>query len=64
MLFIILCEHLALAAYGLGGYIAGRMRAPFDVGEATEFQDGCMACSCGGSPRFLPVLSPPRLCNW
>jgi predicted transcriptional regulator len=31
---------VALAAYGLGGYIAGRMRAPFDVGEATEFQDG------------------------
>jgi hypothetical protein len=31
---------VALAAYGLGGYIAGRMRAPVDVGEATEFQDG------------------------
>jgi len=31
---------VALAAYGLGGYIAGRMRAPFDAAEATEFQDG------------------------
>ena len=31
---------VALAAYGLGGYVAGRMRAPVDVGEATEFQDG------------------------
>src|ERR1700730_12921090 len=31
---------VALAAYGLGGYIAGRMGAPFDVGEATAFQDG------------------------
>ena len=31
---------VALAAFGLGGYVAGRMRPPVDAGDATEFQDG------------------------
>jgi hypothetical protein len=32
---------VAVAAFGLGGYIAGRMRAPLNVGAAeTEFRDG------------------------
>jgi predicted transcriptional regulator len=31
---------VALASYGLGGYIAGRMRAPLDLSDATDFQDG------------------------
>jgi predicted transcriptional regulator len=30
----------ALASYGLGGYIAGRMRRRYDPGEFPEFQDG------------------------
>jgi hypothetical protein len=30
----------ALASYGLGGYIAGRMRHRYDPGEFPEFQDG------------------------
>ena len=30
----------ALASYGLGGYIAGRMRRRYDLGELPEFQDG------------------------
>ena len=30
----------ALASYGLGGYIAGRMRRRYDPGELPEFQDG------------------------
>ena len=30
----------ALASYGLGGYIAGRMRRRDDPGEFPEFQDG------------------------
>src|SRR6202162_4561014 len=31
---------VALAAYGLGGYIAGRMRAAFEAAEATAVQEG------------------------
>ena len=30
----------ALVSYGLGGYIAGRMRHRYDLGEFPEFQDG------------------------
>lgn len=30
----------ALASYGLGGYIAGRMRRRYEPGELPEFQDG------------------------
>jgi predicted transcriptional regulator len=30
----------ALASYGLGGYVAGRMRRQYDPGEFPEFQDG------------------------
>jgi hypothetical protein len=30
----------ALASYGLGGYVAGRMRRRYDASELTEFQDG------------------------
>jgi predicted transcriptional regulator len=30
----------ALASYGLGGYIAGRMRHRYDASEVPEFQDG------------------------
>jgi predicted transcriptional regulator len=30
----------ALASYGLGGYIAGRMRRRYDASELPEFQDG------------------------
>src|ERR1700746_2886287 len=30
----------ALASYGLGGYVAGRMRHRYDPGEVPEFQDG------------------------
>ncbi len=30
----------ALASYGLGGYVAGRMRRRYDPGEFPEFQDG------------------------
>jgi hypothetical protein len=30
----------ALASYGLGGYIAGRMRHRHDLGELPEFEDG------------------------
>ena len=31
---------VALASYGLGGYIAGRMQRRFDATEFPEFQDG------------------------
>jgi hypothetical protein len=29
-----------LASYGFGGYIAGRMRHRYELGELPEFQDG------------------------
>src|ERR1700740_415698 len=30
----------ALASYGLGGYVAGRMQHRYDASELPEFQDG------------------------
>jgi hypothetical protein len=47
---------VALASYGLGGYIAGRMRAPFDAGEATEFQDGMNGLLTWGIATLLAGL--------
>ena len=47
---------VALASYGLGGYIAGRMRAPVDLSDATDFQDGINGLIVWGIATLLAGL--------
>ena len=44
---------VALASYGLGGYIAGRMRRRSDASELPEFQDGMHGLVVWGIATFL-----------
>jgi MFS family permease len=46
----------ALASYGLGGYIAGRMRRRYDPGELPEFQDGMHGLLVWGIATLLAGL--------
>src|ERR1700739_3907479 len=46
----------ALASYGLGGYIAGRMRRRYDSGELSEFQDGMHGLLVWGISTLLAGL--------
>ena len=46
----------ALASYGLGGYIAGRMRRQYDPGELPEFQDGMHGLLVWGIATLLAGL--------
>jgi membrane protein YqaA with SNARE-associated domain len=46
----------ALASYGLGGYIAGRMRRRYDPGELPEFQDGMHGLVVWGIATLLAGL--------
>jgi hypothetical protein len=46
----------ALASYGLGGYIAGRMRRRYDPGELPEFQDGMHGLLVWGIATMLAGL--------
>ncbi len=46
----------ALASYGLGGYIAGRLRRPHDPGELPEFQDGMHGLLVWGIATLLAGL--------
>jgi predicted transcriptional regulator len=46
----------ALASYGLGGYIAGRMRRRYDAGELPEFQDGMHGLLVWGIATLLAGL--------
>jgi hypothetical protein len=52
----------ALASYGLGGYIAGRMRRRYDPGELPEFQDGMHGLLVWGIATLLAGLSPCPYC--
>jgi len=46
----------ALASYGLGGYIAGRMRRRYEPGELPEFQDGMHGLLVWGIATLLAGL--------
>ena len=46
----------ALASYGLGGYIAGRLRRRHDPGEPAEFQDGMHGLLVWGIATLLAGL--------
>ena len=46
----------ALTSYGLGGYIAGRMRRQYDPGELPEFQDGMNGLLVWGIATLLAGL--------
>src|SRR6478736_5399213 len=46
----------ALASYGLGGYIAGRLRRRHDAGELPEFQDGMHGLLVWGIATLLAGL--------
>jgi predicted transcriptional regulator len=46
----------ALASYGLGGYIAGRLRRRHDPGELPEFQDGMHGLLVWGIATLLAGL--------
>src|SRR6201988_189475 len=46
----------ALASYGFGGYIAGRMRRRYDPGELPEFQDGMHGLLVWGIATLLADL--------
>src|ERR1700740_2010796 len=46
----------ALASYGFGGYIAGRMRRRYDPGELPEFQDGMHGLLVWGIATLLAGL--------
>jgi tetrahydromethanopterin S-methyltransferase subunit D len=46
----------ALASYGFGGYIAGRMRRRYDAGELPEFQDGMHGLLVWGIATLLAGL--------
>jgi predicted transcriptional regulator len=46
----------ALASYGLGGYVAGRMRPRFAAGENPEFQDGMHGLLVWGIATVLAGL--------
>jgi predicted transcriptional regulator len=46
----------ALASYGLGGYIAGRMRRRYDSGELPEFLDGMHGLLVWGIATLLAGL--------
>ena len=46
----------ALTSYGLGGYIAGRMRRRYDPGELPEFQDGMNGLLVWGIATLLAGL--------
>ena len=46
----------ALASYGLGGYMAGRMRRRYDPGELPEFQDGMHGLLVWGIATLLAGL--------
>ena len=46
----------ALASYGLGGYIAGRMQRRYDPGELPEFQDGVHGLLVWGIATLLAGL--------
>ena len=46
----------ALASFGLGGYIAGRMRRRYDPGELPEFQDGMHGLLVWGIATLLVGL--------
>ena len=46
----------ALASYGLGGYIAGRLRRRYDAGELVEFQDGMHGLLVWGMATLLAGL--------
>ena len=56
LLFGLYLVLAALASFGLGGYIAGRMRRRYDPGELPEFQDGMHGLLVWGIATLLVGL--------